>query len=166
MDRENEMLVLGKDTDKENKLVDSQTNEKQLGDGSYEFSENKISRKSEESQTVDSGSEIWKNEKQSNDLITTSGGSLKGDSLTLESVPNLQDLSSLISGSTGYLNSDDNHSHDTENIVGSSVSNNMVAMEHRPGPSSIQEFHDDQGSDPIFKPDSFDSVRFDLTSSM
>jgi hypothetical protein len=58
MDRENEMLVLGKDTDKENKLVDSQTNEKQLGDGSYEFSENKISRKSEESQTVDSGSEM------------------------------------------------------------------------------------------------------------
>ena len=69
MDRENEMLVLGKDTDKENKLVDSQTNEKQLGDGSYELSENKISRKSEESQTVDSGSEIWKNEKRFNNNI-------------------------------------------------------------------------------------------------
>jgi hypothetical protein len=50
----------------------------------------------------------------------------------------------------------------------------MVAMEHRPDPSSIQEYHNDQmnqliysaqGVDPIVKPDSFDFNRVQDESS-
>jgi len=149
--------------------IDSQTNEKQL-DVSSEFSENENSGKTEESQPVDSGSDgSFKNNN-----FKVDGHSSKdkeGDSLTLESAPS---LSSLIGGSFGYasgiqimgvdLARHDNRYEDTDNVGGSSVGNNMVAMEHRPGPSSIQEYRDDQvnqllygaqGVDPIVKPDSF-----------
>ena len=150
--------------------IDSEKNEKQSSYLSSECSKYKNSRKIEESQPVDSGSdESFKND----NLKVDSHSSMdkEGDSLTLS-------LSSLIDGSSGYasgrqimsvdLNRDDSHSHDTENIGGSSVSNNMVAMEHISGPRSIQEYGDDhvnqilydaQGVNPIVKPDSFDFNR-------
>jgi hypothetical protein len=224
-----------KDTDKEKKLVDSgremcpidsENNKEQLEDLSSKLSENKNSRKTDESQPVDFGGEmltihLQKNERRLEDktvkpvethtaeenkqdlsdrptstaknLITTSDGSFKndnfkvsghssvdkeGDRVTLGAAPS---LSSLMDGSSGYasgmrnisvdLNRSDNRSHKTENIVGSSVSNNMVAMEHRPDPSSIQEYqmnqliYSAQGIDPIVKPDSFDFNRVQDESS-
>lgn len=154
--------------------IDSKKNEKQSSYLSSECSKYKNSRKNEKSQPVDSGSEgSFKN-----DNFKVDGHSSmdkEGDSLALESAPS---LSSLMGESSGYasgkqimsfdLNRDDNRSHDTENIGGSSVSNNMVAMEHIPGPRSIQEYGDDhvnqlsygaQGVNPIVKPDSFDFNR-------
>jgi hypothetical protein len=169
------------DSGGEMRPIHLQKNERQLEDDSSEFSENENSGKTEESQTVDSGGEMCpidshKNEKQLEDKtvkpVETHTAEEEGNRVTLGAAPS---LSSLMDGSSGYdsgmrnisvdLNRNDNHSHETENIVGSSVSNNMVAMEHRPGPNSTQEYHNDQmnqlinsaqGVNPIVKPDSFD----------
>lgn len=148
-------------------LIDSQKYERQLEALSSEFSENEISEKTEKSQTqtVDCGGKMCPIDKE-------------GDNLTLEYAPNLQDdLSILMDGSSGYasgiqimsveLARHDNHG-DTDNVGGSSGGNNMVgnAMEHRPDPSSIQEYdqlnqllNNTQGVDHIVKPDSFDFNR-------
>ena len=172
--------------------IDSHKNEKQLDDLSFENSEIESLVKPVETQTAEENKQDLSDRPTSTakNLITTSDGSFKndnfkvcihlsvdkeGDRVTLGAAPS---LSSLMDGSSGYasgmrnisvdLNRNDNRSHEAENIVGSSVSNNMVAMEHRPDPSSIQEYDNDQmnqliysaqGIDPIVKPDSFDFKR-------
>ena len=179
------------DSGGEMRPIDSQKNEKQLDDFSFENSEIESPVKPVETHTVEENKqELLLSDRPTKNLITTSDGSFKnenfkvgghssmdkeGDSLTLEAAPS---LSSLMDGSSGYaygmrnisldLNRDDNRSHEAENIVGSSVSYNMVAREHRPGPSSTQEYHDDQMSQgvyPIGKPDSFDFKRVQDESS-
>ena len=159
--------------------IDSHKNEKQLEDKTVKPVETHTAEENKQDLS-DRPTSTAKN------LITTSDGSFRnnfkvsghssvdkeGDRVTLGAAPS---LSSLMDGSSGYasemrnisvdLNRNDNRSDETQNIVGSSVSNNMVAMEHRPDPSSIQEYDNDQmnqliysaqGVDPIVKPDSFD----------
>ena len=188
--------------------IDSEKNEKQCNDLSFENNEIESSVKPVETDTAEENKqELLLSDgptiSTAKNPITIADGSLhsfhelplsskhdhssvgkEGDSFTLpivelKSVPNLSDdLSSLIDGSSGYasgtqtisvdLTRHDNCHENIDNVGGSSVGNNMVAIEHRPGPSSIQEYRDDQVNqllydaqavDSIVKPDSFDFNR-------